>query len=170
MGSLRRHLQKRQTWHKRQESHERFFLHTLPSLLIGSLFLVGLVSCVPATTTKHLEFFFSEDVWGGSPFDEAQKKQLFVAALKTRGSESISKDIPFALVNTVGNDDSVTVKRFAALYEVDANLGLPKVRSGYVLELALGSTPPERITLINTLTGVSWAIKLTSSPLVTENN
>lgn len=139
----------------RQASNKRFLFYT--SLLVGSLFLVNLASCVPATSARHLEFFFSEEVWGGSPFDEAQKKQLFVEALKTRDSQSISQAIPFEI-----NDTSVTVKRFAALYEVDANLGLPKVRSGYLLELSLGSAPPERITLTNRLTGVSWSVNLTA--------
>jgi hypothetical protein len=136
----------------RQTSNKRFLFHTF--LVLGFLFF-SLTSCVPTTSTRQLEFFFSEDVWGGSPIDEAQKKQLFVAALETRGSESVSKDLPFEM-----SDTSVTVKRFAALYEVDATSGLPKVRSGYVLELSLNSTPPERVTLTNTLTGVTWTLRL----------
>jgi hypothetical protein len=163
MGSLRLHS----TFHgdNFHQAYQRLNLKRLVYALSLFMGLVTLTNCVPATQQNHLEFFFSEDVWGGSPFDEAQKKQLFVAALKTRDSERISQDVPFEI-----NDASVIVKRFTALYEVDANIGLPKVRSGYVLELALGSTPPERVTLINTLTGVSWAIKLTPSPLVTESN
>lgn len=120
-----------------------------------SLLIVSLAGCVPAARANHLEFFFSEEVWGGSPFDEGQKKQLFVEALKARDDRRISQDVPFAI-----NDAAVTVKRFTALYEVDATIGLPEVRSGYVLELSLSSTPPERVTLTNTLTGVSWAIRL----------
>jgi hypothetical protein len=157
MGSLRRHSTHRDTFH---QAYQRLHLKCLVSSLFVFVSLVAFTSCVPAMTTRHLEFFFSEDVWGGSPFDEAQKKQLFVAALKTRDSERISQDVPFEI-----NDASVIVKRFTALYEVDANIGLPKVRSGYVLELGLLSTPPERITLTNKLTGVSWSIKLTAQDL-----
>jgi hypothetical protein len=121
------------------------------------IFLVGLTSCVPAAQGRHLEFFFSEKVWGGGPFDEAQKKELFVEALKGRKSESVTKPVPFEI-----SDDSVVVKRFDALYQVDAILGLPEVRSGYVLELALPANPPERVTFTNTLTGVSWSVDLQS--------
>jgi hypothetical protein len=137
----------------RQTSNKRFSFHALSLGFL--LVVVSLASCVPATRANHLEFFFSEDVWGGSPFSETQKKQLFVAALKARDSERISQDIPFET-----SDASVTVKRFTALYEVDASIGLPKVRSGYVLELSLGSMPPQRVTLTNTLTGVSWTVRL----------
>lgn len=156
MGSLRRHS----TFHQDftfYQAYKRLHLKRLIYSLFVFISLIAFTSCVPATATRHLEFFFSEDVWGGSPFVETQKKQLFVAALKTRGSKSISKDVSFEI-----SDAPVTVKRFVALYEVDATLGLPKVRSGYLLELALGSTPPERVTLTNTLTGVSWSIKLTT--------
>jgi hypothetical protein len=119
--------------------------------------LTSFTACVPATQTsvRHLEFFFSDEIWGGSPFSEAQRKDLFVAALKTRGSERISKEVPFETADT-----SVTVKRFSALYEVNANIGLPKVRSGYVLELSISDPLLERVTLTNTLTGVSWSITL----------
>jgi hypothetical protein len=125
-----------------------------------TLLLLGftLTSCVPATQGKQLEFFFSEQVWGGSPFDEAQKQALFVEALRGRKSESVSKPVPFEL-----SDRSVVVKRFDALYEVSANIGLPKVRSGYVLELELPANPPASILFTNTLTGVSWSVKLNSN-------
>jgi hypothetical protein len=125
-----------------------------------TLLLLGftLTSCVPVTQGKQLEFFFSEQVWGGSPFDEAQKQALFVEALRGRKSESVSKPVPFEL-----SDRSVVVKRFDALYEVSANIGLPKVRSGYVLELELPANPPESILFTNTLTGVSWSVKLNSN-------
>jgi hypothetical protein len=152
MGSLQRHSIHQDTSH---QAYKRLHLKRLVFSLFVFVSLVAFTGCVPATTARHLEFFFSEDVWGGSPFNEAQKKQLFVAALKTRDSERISQDVPFEI-----SDASVTVKRFSALYEVDANIGLPKVKSGYLLELALSPTPPERVTLTNTLTGVSWTIKL----------
>jgi hypothetical protein len=148
MGSLQQ-LRSKQSWQKR----------CLPNRFVNTgfafLVIVALTSCVPATQSNHLEFFFSEGVWGGSPFDEAQKKQLFVEALKGRKTESVSKPVAFEI-----SDSSVTVKRFDALYEVNANLGLPEVRSGYVLELDLPANAPERVTLTNTLTGVSWSVKL----------
>jgi hypothetical protein len=146
----------------RQLRHKRFLLGHLFYLGVPILLLVGLTSCIPATQDHHLEFFFSEQVWGGSPFDEAQKKQLFVEALKDRKSERVTKPVPFEL-----SDSSVVVKRFDALYEVNATIGLPKVRSGYVLELTLPASPPERVTLTNTLTGVSWSINLKSVNLNT---
>jgi hypothetical protein len=162
MGSLRKHFY---NIHFYNIGHRLSFLRALLALVISPLFLVSLVSCVPTVSTSHLEFFFSEEAWGGSPFNETEKKDLFVAALKARDSERISEEIPFEI-----SDTSVTVKRFTALYEVDANIGLPKVRSGYVLELSLGTTPPERVTLTNMLTGVSWAIRLAPpAPLATGN-
>jgi hypothetical protein len=144
----------------RLQQHKHSLAKRLPCLALQFIMLasLSLTSCAPATQDMHLEFFFSEQVWGGSPFNEVQKKQVFVTALKARDTERISEPVPFEISNT-----SIRVKRFAALYEVDANLGLPKVRSGYVLELSLGATPPERITLTNTFTGVSWSIKLTPS-------
>ncbi len=141
MGSLRQYLQKR-------------FL--LSKCFLGFVVL-GLTGCVPATEGRQLEFFFSEKIWGGSPFDEAQKKELFVAALKNKDNESISKPVLFEV-----NNPLVIVKRADALYEVNANLGLPEVRSGYVLELELPITPLDRVTLTNTLTGVSWSVNLKS--------
>jgi hypothetical protein len=146
----------------RQLRHKRFPLSHLFFLGVPILLLVGLTSCIPATQGNHLEFFFSEQVWGGSPFDEAQKKQLFVEALKGKKSESVTKPVPFEM-----SDSSVIVKRFDALYEVNATIGLPEVRSGYVLELTLPASPPERITLTNKLTGVSWSVNLKSANLST---
>lgn len=143
MGSLQQLVYK-------QSGHKRF-----SNLGFVLLLIVGLTSCVPAVQGKRLEFFFSEQIWGGSPFSEEQKKQLFVNALKGKKSESISQPVPFEISAAL-----VVVTRFDALYEVNANLGLPKVRSGYLLELALPANPPERVTLTNTLTGVSWSVKL----------
>jgi hypothetical protein len=154
MGSLREKLNKL-FWGKQVGYKQICYKLTWCKLFSIVLLLTVLAGCVPATTGAHLEFFFSEDVWGGSPFSEAQKKQLFVEALKARDSQRISQDVPFEI-----NDPSVTVKRFTALYEVDAKVGLPTVRSGYVLELSLGANSPARITLTNEFTGVSWAIKI----------
>ncbi len=147
MGSLRQRLHK-------HFSPNDFFLG------LGLTLLLGLGGCVPATQGNHLEFFFSEKVWGGSPFDELQKKQLFVAALEGRKTESVSKPVPFEI-----SDASVIVKRFDALYEVTAATGLPKVRSGYLLWVDLPTPAPERVTLTNTLTGVSWSLELKSVTL-----
>jgi hypothetical protein len=125
-------------------------------LVVATVFIsISFSGCVPATRAGHLEFFFSENIWGGSPFNEAQKKELFVEALKGRKSESATKPVPFEI-----SDASVIVKRFDALYQVDAVLGLPEVRSGYVLELDLPANPPERVTFTNRLTGVSWSVNL----------
>jgi hypothetical protein len=148
MGSLQQNNNNLEPWHQRCSPNRL--------LSAGVVFLlIGLTGCIPTTDNTHLEFFFSEQMWGGSPFDEAQKKQLFVEALKGRKTESVSKPVAFEI-----SDNSVTVKRFDALYEVNANVGLPEVRSGYLLELDLPASPPERVTLTNTLTGVSWSVKL----------
>jgi hypothetical protein len=149
MGSLQRYDNNLKHWHKRFPPN-RFW-----SAGLVFLFITTLTSCVPAVKGNHLEFFFSEQAWGGSPFDEAQKKQLFVEALKGKKTESVSQPVAFEI-----SDSSVTVKRFDALYEVNATIGLPEVRSGYVLELDLPVSPPERVTLTNMLTGVSWSVKL----------
>jgi hypothetical protein len=154
MGSLQQKVYKL-SWYKQVWCKQICYKLTWCKLFLISLLFTSLVGCVPATSANHLEFFFSEDVWGGSPFDETQKKQLFIKALKARDSERLSQDIPFEI-----SDSSVTVKRFTALYEVDATIGLPEVRSGYLLELSFNGTPPERVTLTNSFTGVSWTVKL----------
>jgi hypothetical protein len=154
MGSL----QKKNTYDQGtfSQASRQLFYKRLFNLVVAFSILVSFTACFPGTqnSERHLEFFFSDEVWGGSPFDEAQKKEVFVAALKARDSERISEDVPFETVA------AVTVKRFMALYEVDANIGLPKVRSGYLLELAVSDPSVERVTLTNSLTGVSWAINL----------
>jgi hypothetical protein len=136
-----------------QLQHKQFLLRRF--VVLGGVLLFMLTSCVPATQGAHLEFFFSEGVWGGSPFDEIQKKQVFVEALKVQRIKSVSKPVAYKI-----SDPSVIVARFDALYEVNANLGLPEVRSGYVLELDLPKNPPESVTFTNTLTGVTWSVKL----------
>jgi hypothetical protein len=144
MGSLRR------------QQYKRFLPTRLPSLVSAFIFLFSLVSCLPVTENNHLEFFFSERVWGGSPFSEAQKKQVFVKALEARDRETLSEAVPFEVDNS-----AVSIKRFMAIYEVDASVGLPKVRSGYSLELTLPTPPLEHIKLTNKLTGVAWSVSLT---------
>jgi hypothetical protein len=138
----------------RQPRHNDLF-----KLLLAVAICAGLNSCVPATSSHQLEFFFSENVWGGSPFSEAQKKQVFVTALKKQGRESLSQIIPFEV-----SDPSITISKFIAIYEVDARAGLPEIKSGYRLELKSSTELPERILLSDKLSGVAWTINLNELP------
>jgi hypothetical protein len=121
-------------------------------MLCGVVIVLGCAACIPVLN-QRITLFFSAEVWGGSPFSEDDKQQTFIRALKSRQSEILIRAIPF-------EETSLIVKRVYAVYEVNARVGLPKIISGYRVELELPADPPERITLLNQLTGVSWSIRL----------
>ncbi len=116
--------------------------------------LLGCVACVPSNlSSQHLTLFFSAEVWGGSPFSEAERKETVVRALKSKASEVLLREVGF-------EESTSIVKRVFAIYEVNARTGLPRIRNGYRVELELPSNPPERITLVNQFTGVRWSIRI----------
>ena len=120
--------------------------------------VVCLGGCMPlrGASRQQVSLFFSAEVWGGSPFSEIEKKQVFVEALKSKQSAFLLRLVPFEIL-----ESSVLVSNFVAVYEVNARVGLPQIKSGYRVELDIPlSKPPERITLVNKLTGVSWSIRL----------
>lgn len=114
-----------------------------------------LSACLPGTDVDTRVLYFSADVWGGSPFTEGQKKRVFLEALSSQSVRRISQSVAFEL-----EEESVSVRRFAAVYEVSAKQRPPLVKNGYQLILELSGNPPKRIVLRNSETDVSWSLRI----------
>lgn len=130
--------------------------------LVGLLLLA---SCAPASQSaatpaiagpRHtVTLFFSAEVWGGLPFAVAEKQRTLAVAVAGQSIERLERPIPYEISN-----DRVQVQRFLAIYEVDGQGAVPKLRSGYELRLSLPSDPPQQISLTNRATGFRYAVRL----------
>lgn len=121
--------------------------------MIG-LFCLCFSSCVPVFKPVHTEvLFFSAEVWGGTPFNDQAKKQVFTEALESKSIKRLEQTIPFA------SQGSIRVERFVALYEVDARQSPPSLKNGFELWAQQGSEA-SHFMLTNKQTGISWLVKL----------
>lgn len=130
-------------------------------LCLGLLVSLSLTACVPRANPNTRVLLFSADVWGGSPFTEGQKRRVFLEALSAKSVRRLIKAIPFELENQTSlENQAVTIRRFEAVYEVNAKQTPPLVKNNYRLMLELSDNPPERITLRNTMNGVTWSLRI----------
>lgn len=124
--------------------------------LFLSLSLILLCSaCIPSQRVYPSDasiLIFSADVWGGTPFDEAEKKTVFMKALSSKTKERIEQDIPYKI------EGKAKVSWFLAFYEVDASKLPPSLSSGF--ELVVSPNTASELTLTNNISGVSWLVKL----------
>ena len=124
-------------------------------LLYLLLLVVSLSACVPCADGDTRVLYFSAEVWGGSPFSEGQKRRVFLEALSSQSVRRLTQSVAFEF-----EEPGVSVRRFAAVYEVNAKQKPPLVKNGYQLILELSEPPPERITLRNSETDVTWSLRI----------
>ncbi len=131
-----------------QQQLHKWLLVTLSLILLCS-------ACLPSQRAYPNDaniLTFSADIWGGTPFNEAQKKNLFVKALSSKTKERIEQDIPYTL------EGNAEVSWFLAFYEVDARKLPPSLNNGFELVVANGTASELKLT--NSINGVSWLVKL----------
>lgn len=131
-----------------QQQLHKWLLITLSLILLCS-------ACVPSQRVYPSDaniLTFSADIWGGTPFNEDQKKNLFVKALSSKTKERIEQHIPYKL------EGNAKVSWFLAFYEVDATKLPPNLNNGF--ELVVSNGTASELKLTNSMNGVSWLVKL----------
>ncbi len=98
---------------------------------------------------------FSADAWGGTPFNEADKKNVFIKALSSKSKERIEQHIPYQI------EGNAKVAWFLAFYEVDARTLPPSLKNGF--ELVVTPSTTSELKLTNGMTGISWLVKLSAA-------
>lgn len=142
------------------------FTRNVRKMLAALAVLGTLTACVPQARVAcelcrefrvegvaYAQYFFSADAWGGLPFSQEEMRTTLVEAVRGGSLRRVERRVPFRAVPDAWLS-------FVALYEVDASESFPRIRSGYVLEVALTDGRPPRLALTNADTGVTRTIRL----------
>lgn len=113
-----------------------------------------LLGCVPTSSANTTQWFFSADAWGGVPFSPEEKQAAVVEALAGRRVNRLVRQVDFEV------SPRLSVRRFVAVFEVDARRRPPTFKSGYDVSFVLPEIPPERVLLTNVDTGVAWTVNV----------
>lgn len=102
---------------------------------------------------RAVDFFFSAEAWGGTPFSVEDKQQAMALAMLRSGVERLEAPITHLAVSP--ETPEARVRSFVAVFEVDASVRPPRIRTGYELELLVPHVQQAlEIELINGVTGV----------------
>jgi len=105
------------------------------------------------TTGRVVDFFFSAEAWGGTPFSLEEKQAVMARAMLSGEVERLEEEVPY--LSGGEGAAGAEVRAFTAVYEVDASERPPSVRAGYELELLVPRTQEVlEIELVNSQTGV----------------
>ncbi|ADI13924.1 hypothetical protein [Truepera radiovictrix] len=108
---------------------------------------------------RELTFFFSAEAWGGTPFSVEEKQLAMGRALLRGGFERLEQPVAHLAVSP--ETPEARVRSFVAIFEVDASVRPPRIRTGYELELLVPDAPePLAVELVNGVTGVTNIVQI----------
>lgn len=102
---------------------------------------------------RTVTFFFSAEAWGGTPFSVQEKQEAMARAMLASGPVRLEKRVVH-LITAQGGAEA-HVRNFTAVFEVDAGVRPPRMRTGYELELSVPRLARTlEVELVNGETGV----------------
>lgn len=120
---------------------------------LGAATLPIAATASTAAEQRAVTFFFSAEAWGGTPFSVQEKQEAMARAMLGSGSVHLEQRV----VHLVTGQSSAEahVRSFSAVFEVDASVRPPRIRTGYELELTVPRLSHTlEVELINGETGV----------------
>lgn len=79
---------------------------------------------------RLVQYTFSAEVWGGSPFSAEEKQRVMARAMLKRSLVRLEREVP-----QMASGADFKVRHFLAVYQVDGRTAPPSIEVGYFLEL-----------------------------------